>query len=254
MHDKLKEIYKVKLEEIESIKLDLYNKRTQPIFKFKELVEKKNGLSLIAEIKKASPSKGIIRSKFDLDEIILTYKNFPADAVSVLTDEKFFQGKKEYLSHFKSHSKTIPVLRKDFIIDKKQVYESFYLGADIILLIVAMLPEDKLKSLFDLAVKLGMEVLVETHTRDEIKLAQDIGAEIIGINSRDLNTFKVDLNNALELSSLIPAGIIKVAESGIHTKEDIKKVENAGFDAVLIGEAFMASENIQKTYKELFTK
>ena len=156
------------------------------------------------------------------------------------------------MNHFKSVSQKIPVLRKDFIIDEKQVYESFNLGADIILLIVAMLSKEQLMNLFLLAKKLGMEILVEAHTNNEVKLALDIGAEIIGINSRDLNTFKVDLDNALNLSTLIPENIIKIAESGFHTREDIKRVENCGFDAVLIGEAFMASNNIQQTYNELF--
>lgn len=254
MHHKLREIYKAKLKEVESIRVDKTIKRVSPVVKFKERLENGAGLSLIAEIKKASPSKGVIRSNFNLDEIIRDYISFPADAVSILTDKKFFQGKKEYLSRFKSISKKIPVLRKDFIIDERQVYESFYLGTDIILLIVAMLPKEQLQNLFSLAKNLGMEILVETHTQDEIKLALDIDAEIIGINSRDLNTFNVNLNNTLNLVSLIPNNIIKVAESGIHTKEDILKVEDAGFDVVLIGEAFMASDNIQQTYNELFTK
>jgi len=254
VHDKLKEIYQVKLEEIASSQLDGYGKREEPLVSFKDAVNKKNGLSLIAEVKKASPSKGIIRSNFDLDEIFQAYNAFPADAVSILTDEKFFHGKNEYLKRFKSIFKKTPVLRKDFIIDEKQVYESYHLGADIILLIVAMLPYEQLINLFSIAQKLGMEILVEAHTQKEVSLAIDIGAEIIGINSRDLNTFEVDLDNALKLSEIIPKNIIKVAESGIHTRNDILKVENVGFDAVLIGEAFMASNNIQQTYKELFQK
>ena len=254
MHYKLEEIYKAKLEEIKGIEIGKHSKRVFPVVKFKEQIEIKDGISLIAEIKKASPSKGVIRSNFNLDEIIQAYSSFPADAVSILTDKKFFQGEKGYLSRFKSISKKIPVLRKDFIIDERQVYESFYLGADIILLIVAMLPKEQLQNLFSLAKKLGMEILVETHTQDEIKLALEIGAEMIGINSRDLNTFNVNLNNTLNLVSLIPDNIIKVAESGIHTREDTLKVEDAGFDVVLIGEAFMASDNIQQTYNKLFKK
>ncbi len=254
MHSKLTEISKVKLEEIKSIRLDSGIERRYPLIKFKEVIEKSEELALIAEIKKASPSKGVIRPNFKLDEIIHDYKSIPVDAVSILTDEKFFQGKKEYLSQFKSISKEVPVLRKDFIVDEIQLFESFYLGADIILLIVAMLSKKQLQDLFLIAKKLGMDVLVETHTEDEIEIALDIGADIIGINSRNLNTFKVDLNNALKLSSLIPNKIIKIAESGIHTNQDIKKIEEAGFDAVLIGEAFMASSNFKNTYNELFAK
>ncbi|KAA3617431.1 MAG: indole-3-glycerol phosphate synthase TrpC [Calditrichaeota bacterium] len=252
MHDKLKEIFKVKLEEIEQIRLDGSDKRQFPLVSFKDQIASLKKLALIAEIKKASPSKGIIRKDFNIDEIIDSYSSMPANAVSILTDEKFFQGSKTYLSRFKTLSK-LPALRKDFIIDEKQVYESFNIGADIILLIVAMLSKEKLQSLYRLATSLGMEVLVEAHTENEVKTALDIGADIIGINSRDLNTFKVDLNNALKLCSSIPSKIIKVAESGIHTADDIKKIEAAGFNAVLIGEAFMTSESISQKYRELFS-
>jgi indole-3-glycerol phosphate synthase len=251
MHEKLKEIYQAKLHEIKSIDPDSFKSRRIAVMGFKEELQKKAKLGLIAEIKKASPSKGVLRPDFDLEAIINDYNIFPADVVSILTDEKYFDGRKEYIKRFKSLS-SIPVLRKDFIIDEVQVYESYHLGADIILLIVAMLSQDKLMQLFNLAKKLGMEVLVETHTKEEIVRALELGAEIIGINSRNLNTFEVDLNNVLNLVKHIPPHIIKIAESGIHTHEDILKIQEAGFNAVLIGEAFMVSGDLQKTYNRLF--
>jgi len=253
LHKKLQEIRKQKLSEIAAIPLSISAKREIPIISFKEIIEKRNGVGLIAEIKKASPSKGIIRPNFNLDEIIDHYNAIPADAVSVLTDEKFFQGSSEYLKRFKTKS-IIPVLRKDFIIDERQVIQSYNMGADIILLIVAMLSKEQLFSLHKLAIKLGMEVLVEAHTIKEVELGMAAGAQILGINNRDLNTFKVNINNCLELAAHIPDNILKVAESGLSTSEDIKKIEQAGFKAALIGEAFMVSSNIQETYNQLFSK
>lgn len=251
MHDKLKEIYQVKLEEIKSIDLNLYKERVFAHDSFKASVQGNDRLSLIAEVKKASPSRGIIRKNFDINTIIADYKKLNAQAISVLTDKTFFQGSAEYLQKIKSNI-NIPVLRKDFMIDEKQIEESYLMGADIILLIVAMLDKKQLNSLFARACSFGMEVLVETHTQDEIHLALDMGAEIIGINNRDLNTFMVDINTGMELVNSIPQNIITVAESGLHTPEDIKRVKKAGFDAVLIGEAFMKSEDIPAVYKELF--
>ena len=143
-------------------------------------------------------------------------------------------------------------MRKDFIISEKQVYESFSMGADIILLIVGILDDLTLSSLNKLALKMGLEVIIETHSEEEIERALRIDPQIIGVNNRDLNTFKVDINNALHLVSKIPDHILKVAESGMHSSVDIKKVENAGFNAVLIGEAFMKNGDIESEYRKLF--
>jgi indole-3-glycerol phosphate synthase len=252
IHDKLKEIYKVKLEEINLIDIDTLPKRNVPISGFKVKFENKNKIGLIAEIKKASPSRGIIRPDFNVAEIAAEYSHIKADAISVLTDEPFFHGHKEYLKSVKSNV-SCPVLRKDFIVNEKQVYESYSIGADAILLIVAMLPYEELKHLLYLAYELSLDVLTEAHTAPEIETALKAGASIIGINNRDLNTFKIDLNNALKLADKIPSGIVKVAESGIHSYDDIQKLEQAGYDAVLIGEAFMASD-IKTVYKNLFRR
>lgn len=251
MHNKLKEIYKVKLDQISKIDLDIMPERIADFVDFKAMIEKKKNLSLIAEIKKASPSRGLIRQNFDINEIVSAYNRMDLQAISVLTDQQFFQGSIDYLKEVKNNT-TVPVLRKDFIIDQKQVYESFHIGADMILLIVALLDTKKLAELFSTAKDLGLNVLVETHTSDEIKKAVDIGAEIIGINNRDLNTFKVDLNTALNLVSEIPDSVIKVAESGMHSAEDIQQIEQAGFDAVLIGEALMQNNDIVASYRKLF--
>ncbi|MCB0282916.1 MAG: indole-3-glycerol phosphate synthase TrpC [Calditrichaeota bacterium] len=251
MHNKLKEIYQVKSEEVKSIDLTVYKERIFDLYSFKSSVQSNDGLSLIAEIKKASPSRGVIRKNFNINTIIQDYKELNAQAISVLTDQSFFQGSPEYLQSVKKNMNK-PVLRKDFMIDEKQIEESYLMGADIVLLIVAMLDTKMLKALFKRASSFGLDVLVETHTKDEISLALDCGAEIVGINNRDLNTFEVNIHTGIELVDSIPANIIKVAESGIHTNADINQIKQAGFDAVLIGEAFMKNTDISAVYNELF--
>lgn len=252
LNKKLKEVYKTKLEEVKKIDVDQLPQRTYPMHKFKALLEIKESIGLIAEIKKASPSRGIIREDFDIVTIAKEYNALQVTAISVLTDQQFFQGHNDYLKSVKAIV-NCPVLRKDFIIDEKQIYESYSIGADIILLIVAILSEQKLQYLLTVAAKLGLEALVEAHTQEEVEIALKAGAEIIGINNRDLDTFKVDINNAIHLAPHISTGVLKIAESGLYTCDDVKKMQQAGYDAVLIGEAFMVSNNIKKTYRELFT-
>lgn len=251
MHNKLREIYNSKLKEVNTIPFDLSLDRKFPLSSLRQKIENKNSLALIAEIKKASPSKGLIRQNFDLEEIARAYAGFPADAISVLTDREYFQGDKSYIGKVKKITE-IPVLRKDFIIDERQIIESYNLGADIILLIVAMLSAAELKKMILKGKSLGMDVLVEAHDEKEIETALQCGADIVGINNRNLKTFHVDINNALRLVKYIPSNVIKVAESGIYNSEDIKKVEQAGYEAVLIGEAFMSHENLYEKYKALF--
>lgn len=251
IHEKLKEIYAVKLQEIERINIDLLPQRNVPLTGFKNALKNRSGMGLIAEIKKASPSKGIIRADFNIEQIAGIYNSLAVDAVSVLTDEQFFMGHKDYLKTVKGIV-DCPVLRKDFVIHEKQIYESYAIGADIILLIVAMLSFKELKKLLKIAHQLNLEVITEAHTKEEIQLAARAGAEIIGINNRDLNSFNVDINNCLSLAKEIPKDIMGIAESGIKTHEDIKRIEQAGYHAVLIGEAFMAANNIPLLYKHLF--
>ncbi len=196
------------------------------------------GTRIIAEIKKASPSKGIIREDFDHLAIAETYEKSGAAAISVLTDSHFFKGDIEYLSQARQVV-DIPLLRKDFIIDEYQVVEAKVYCADALLLIAAVLPEDDLKFLFDLSRSFGMAVLVEIHDQDDLKKALNIGADIIGINNRDLKSFTTDINTTVELAKDIPDDKIIVSESGINTLEDINFLKEGKANAFLIGEAFM---------------
>jgi indole-3-glycerol phosphate synthase len=212
--------------------------RVRPPADFYKAIDHGGGLRIIAEIKKASPSKGILRDDFDPVKIALSYAEGGASALSVLTDEKFFKGSLSYLTDIKK-AVDIPLLRKDFIIDPYQVYEARLYGADALLLIVSALGQDELSELLGLTHSLGMNALVEVHDEEELERALDAGSRIIGINNRDLRTFDVDLGVSARLSRKMPAGIIAIAESGIGSGEDIKMLSKHGLHAFLIGETFM---------------
>ena len=197
-------------------------------------------LSFICEVKKASPSKGVIAEDFPYLTIAQEYESAGAAAVSVLTEPDFFQGSGKYLREISSLI-SLPVLRKDFIIDAYQIYEAKCLGASAVLLIAAILEEKQLHSFLELTHSLGLSALVEAHTKEEADKALKAGARIIGINNRNLQTFEVDLNNSLNLRRLVPPEISFVAESGIKSAEDIKKLTEAGVNGVLIGETLMRS-------------
>jgi indole-3-glycerol phosphate synthase len=208
-------------------------------------------IQLIAEVKKASPSKGVIREEFDPVDVARTYADNGAAAISVLTDEKYFMGSLEYLRNIRKALNTpVPLLRKDFILDEYQVYEARAAGADAILLIVAILESKQLTELMELSHRLGMECLVETHNEYECEIAVNCGARIIGINNRDLKTFTVDIETTGRLRELIPANRIVVSESGIKNRNDIERLKDWGVDAVLIGESLMASADIAVAMKE----
>ena len=198
----------------------------------------KEEMSFICEIKKASPSKGLISSDFRYQEIALEYKRGGADAISVLTEPKFFQGDNQYLKDIKQILK-IPILRKDFIIDIYQVFESKAIGADAMLLICAILDAQTLKTFLDTAHGLEMDCLVEAHDESEIEKALSVGAKIIGVNNRNLKDFSVDINNSASLRKLVPKDKIFVSESAINTKEDIEFLKKHDVDAVLIGTQLM---------------
>ena len=204
---------------------------------YKALVEGAR-VKIIAEIKKASPSKGVLREDFDPVRIALGYERGGAAALSVLTDEKFFMGSLSYLKAVRE-TVGIPILRKDFIIDPYQVYESRLSGADAILLIVSALSDESLMELLMLAHSLGMNAVVEVHDEEELHRALNAGSRIVGINNRDLRTFEVDLGVSVRLSRNIPEGVIVVAESGIASSDDIKMLMEHGVHAFLIGETFM---------------
>ena len=209
--------------------------------------------AVIAEAKKASPSKGVIRENFDPAAIARSYQQGGAVCLSVLTDVDFFQGADEYLKLARAAS-TLPVIRKDFIVDPYQVIEARAIGADCILLIVAALIEqpELLAALHDQAVSLGMDVLVEVHNQAELELALTLETPLIGINNRNLNTFETSLETTISLLETIPDDRIVVTESGIHTVDDIALMRDHSVDSFLVGEAFMRAENPGEKLKELF--
>lgn len=204
---------------------------------------RRDAVALIAEVKKASPSKGVLIQNFDAAELGTTYAQNGAAAISVLTDERFFQGHLRDLRDVKAVV-DVPVLRKDFIIDPYQVYEARASGADAVLLIVAALEDGQLADLHRLTGELGMAALVEVHDEHEVERALRLGAALIGINNRDLRTFQVDLNTTARLAGLIPGDVTLVAESGIHTPDDVRRMGSYGAHAVLVGESLVKADNI----------
>ncbi|NTW06868.1 MAG: indole-3-glycerol phosphate synthase TrpC [Syntrophaceae bacterium] len=204
--------------------------------------------AIIAEVKCASPSRGRLVENFDPLKIAATYEKNGAAAISVLTDEKYFMGRREYLTQIKTEVK-LPLLRKDFIIDPYQIYESRTIGADAVLLIVRSLGA-RLGEFIELAGLLGLAALTEVHTAAELEIALAHKADIIGINNRNLDTFVTDINTCKELARSIPAGIVTVAESGIRNRDDIENIMQSGVRVFLIGEALVTSSDIGKKLKE----
>ncbi len=225
--------------------------RPQPVNMVNALKGKQ--LKLIAEVKKASPSRGTIRPDFNPVEIALSYAANGASAISVLTDSKYFQGSLDYLTQINTAlgPSRPPLLRKDFIFDPYQIYESRAYGADALLLIAAILTTEKLAELLKLTHTLQMQGLVETHNEEEVKKAVESGAQIIGINNRDLQTFKVDLETTARLRHLIPDDRIVISESGIKNRKDMEKLRNLNVNAALVGETLMASTDIAAAMREL---
>ena len=202
----------------------------------------KRGVSLIAEVKRASPSRGLIAQEWDPELIGETYARSGAAAISCLTDARFFQGDLEYLTAIKERlraiKKPVPVLRKDFVYHEYQVYEARMAGADAVLLIVAALSDNDLRRLHALARLLGMGVLVEVHNEAELERSLVVQPQIIGVNNRNLKTFEVDINTTGRLKGLMPAGVLVVAESGIRSADDVRRMADMGCDAILVGETF----------------
>jgi len=222
-----------------------------PCRSLKSALRKQDGIAILAEVKKASPSKGLIRSNFNPEEIADAFTRGGASAISVITEENFFYGKPEYLQLV--HSRTeLPVLRKDFIIDPYQIYETKKLGGDALLLIVAALQEQELVFFQKLASELSLECFVEVHNREELQMALDSGASLIGINNRNLKTFEVDLNVTFNLRRYITdQSTVIVSESGISGRLQVDELYRNKIDAVLVGEVLMRSENIEAKIKEL---
>jgi indole-3-glycerol phosphate synthase len=213
---------------------------------------KADHVRLITEVKKASPSRGLLSRNFDPIKLAWTYAEGGAAAISVLTEENYFLGRIEHLEAIRG-AVELPLLRKDFILDNYQVYESRAYGADALLLIAAILSQGQLNELVSLSRSLGLRCLVEVHNADEVEKAVLSQAEIVGINNRDLNTFAVDINTTRRLRPLIPKEKIVVSESGIKSRKDIEKLRKWGADAVLVGEALVTGHDIPAKLKELLS-
>lgn len=221
-----------------------------PTKNFQGAISQPGNINLIAEVKKKSPSKGIIREDFDPIQIAETYTENGAAAISVLTDIQFFDGSLEYLSSIREVV-DVPLLRKDFTIDPYHIYQARVAGADAILLIVAVLTPDQLREFMDIAESLSLASLVEVHTETELKIALDVGAEIIGINNRDLRTFHTDLATTFRLRESIPTEKVVVSESGIYSRVDVESLREAGVNAILVGESLMRSPDIGEQVRKL---
>ncbi|WP_243290059.1 indole-3-glycerol phosphate synthase TrpC [Bacillus sp. FJAT-47783] len=249
----LKEILRVKREEVKAIKVERAEDLKTDHRSFYEALKKPNRtVGLIAEIKKASPSKGVIKTSFDHRQIARSYENGGADCLSVLTDETFFQGSKSYIRQVKELVQ-LPVLRKDFIIDEKQIVESKQIGADAILLIAEALTPKKLKKMYTEAKALNLDVLVEVHSKDSLQGVLDqFVPEMIGINNRDLTTFDTSIHHTKEMISEIREDVLIVSESGIFTRQDLDTVHSYGANAVLVGESLMKKPDQQRAIYQLF--
>ncbi|MFC2002323.1 indole-3-glycerol phosphate synthase TrpC [Chloroflexota bacterium] len=209
-----------------------------------------NGIKIIAEVKQASPSKGVLCPDFNPVELAKSYAHGGAAAISVLTEANYFQGSLNHLAAIREEVR-LPLLRKDFIFDQYQIYESRAYGADALLLIVAILSQEQLEELLPLSRSLGLGCLVEVHNESEVARALRSGAEIIGINNRNLNTFVVDINITRRLRPLIPQGRLVVSESGIKSRSDIEKLKEWGINAVLVGETLVTADDIPTKMREL---
>jgi len=259
--DILQKILQRKVEEItESVAKESLvdiSKRAEsalPVRGFIQSIENKISMgnaAVIAEIKKASPSKGVMRENFIPSEIAQSYEKGGAACLSILTDRDFFQGAPEFLQQAREATK-LPVIRKDFIIDPYQVYEARAMNADCILLIVSALGDATLNELLSLAHHLQMDVLMEVHDRDEMERAIQSGAKLIGVNNRNLRTFEVSLQTTLDMLDMLPDDRILVTESGIHVPEDVKLMRQNGVNSFLVGEAFMRAEEPGEKLAELF--
>ena len=241
LEQKAREVEKMEREELQSLR------HTYRLSEY--LKNHQDRLQIIAEVKKASPSLGDINLDVDIVQQAQTYEANGAVMISVLTDEVFFKGHLEYLREISSHVQ-IPTLNKDFIIDEKQIIRARNAGATVILLIVAALSEKRLKELYDYATELGLEVLVETHNLAELEVAHRLGAQIIGVNNRNLTTFEVDLQTSVDLAKYFKNDCFYISESAIFTEEDAKRVAPY-FNGILVGTALMQAEDVAQRIKEL---
>jgi indole-3-glycerol phosphate synthase len=217
---------------------------------FHDALRRRDRIRLLAEVKKASPSKGVIRPQFRPVEIARAYESGGAAAISVLTDEPFFQGRLDYLTQIRE-TVAVPILRKDFILDEYQIYEARVAGADAVLLIAECLPGDELRHLYQCALDLGMCALIELYDPVHLDRVLGTGGTLVGINNRDLRTFAVDLDHVIRLRRQIPPTVTLVAESGISHHDDVRRLEDAGIDAILVGESLMRQGDVRQAVELL---
>ena len=234
---------------LENVKNQALSLNCDTKFPFEQAL-KKDGMSFICEVKKASPSKGIIAEDFPYVEIAKDYESSGASAISVLTEPQWFKGENAYLEEI-SKNVSIPLLRKDFTVCEYQIYEAKLIGASAVLLICSLLDTETIREWIKLCDTLGLSALVEAHTEEEVKSAVSAGARIIGVNNRNLRNFTVDITNSIRLRNLVPSEILFVAESGIKTRADVAELENAGVNGVLIGETLIRSKNKKAMLDEL---
>jgi indole-3-glycerol phosphate synthase len=256
--NKLEEIIASKADEVKRLAPHAAALRRQALLRndfrpFRSALQLGSQIAVIAEVKKASPSAGVIQPDFNPLSQAREYARGGAHTLSILTDEKYFQGHLSYLRQIREQI-DLPLLRKDFIIDELQIFESVVAGADAILLIVAALEDDALHKLYDRARACQLDVLVEVHDLAEMDRALELGADLIGINNRNLKTFTVDLATTEELSEEIPNDTVAVSESGIKTAEDVRRVRACGINAVLVGETLMRAKNVPEKLAELLLK
>ena len=252
--DQLVEATKVRIEkEKKEIPLEIVKEKALKMekgdFAFEKAI-KEGDISFICEVKKASPSKGVIAEDFPYVQIAKDYEEAGANCISVLTEPDYFKGDKKYLKEI-SEQVSIPIIRKDFVIDEYMIYDGKIHGASCVLLICSILNRDTIKKYINICDDLGISALVEAHDENEIKMAIDAGARMIGVNNRDLKTFTVDIGNSERLRKLVPDDILFIAESGIKTNKDIKRLRDANVNGVLIGEAFMRAADKKKMLEEL---
>ncbi|MDR2045056.1 MAG: indole-3-glycerol phosphate synthase TrpC [Clostridium sp.] len=234
---------------LSDLKAQVADGSCEPRFPFEEALRKK-GLRFLCEVKKASPSKGVIAGDFPYVGIAREYEEAGADAVSVLTEPFFFQGRDEYLKEIRQ-AVTLPLLRKDFTVDEYMIYEAKLLGADAVLLICALLSEGQLKEYLQIAQSIGLSALVEVHDEKEVEMALAASASVIGVNNRNLKDFSVDLRTSVRLRPLVPRSAVFVSESGVETARDVARLRENGADAVLIGEILMRSPDKKAKLREL---
>lgn len=234
---------------LENVKKQALSLNCDTNFPFEQAL-KKDGMSFICEVKKASPSKGIIAEDFPYVEIAKDYERSGASAISVLTEPQWFKGENAYLEEI-SKNVSIPLLRKDFTVCEYQIYEAKLIGSSAVLLICSLLDTETIREWIKICDTLGLSALVEAHTEEEVKSAVSAGARIIGVNNRNLRDFTVDITNSIRLRNLVPSEILFVAESGIKTRADVAELENTGVNGVLIGETLMRSKDKKAMLDEL---